>query len=218
MKENWTSLILYVIFSIIIGIIISVINRKQLEQIEAQTIELFDNTQQLRELSIRDPVTGLFNRLYMEEALDREMEHALNTKQNLGVIMADIDGFKNINDTYGHAIGDKVLIQIATVIKMETGDPEIACRFGGDEIIIILKNCSLEDTYIKAEKIRNAINSIAIKSTEHNLIEATLSFGAATFPETGMSIKDVLIAADKALYVAKKEGGNKVVSAPVLLF
>lgn len=127
--------------------------------------------------------------------------------------MADIDNFKIINDTYGHAIGDRVLIQVANSINAKTRGSDIACRFGGDEIILILPDCSLENTHIKAEEIRKAINNIKITNDENVLIKVTLSLGVAALPENGGCKKDVLIAADKALYVAKTEGRNRVVSA-----
>ena len=213
LKENWTSLITLVIFSAIIGIVTSVITRKQLEQIEAQKAKLLDNEEQLRVLPIRDPLTGLFNRRYMKETLEREIERVLRNKQSLGIIMADIDNFKIINDTYGHAIGDHVLIQVANSISTKIRGADIACRFGGDEIILILPDCSLANTHLKAEEIRKAINNMTITNDEKVLIKVTLSFVVAAVPENGMCKKDVLIAADKALYVAKTEGRNRMVSA-----
>ncbi|MCI5227330.1 MAG: GGDEF domain-containing protein, partial [Candidatus Electrothrix sp. AX2] len=153
-----------------------------------------------------------YNRRRMEASFQREISRARRHKQFLGVIMIDIDHFNVFNDTYGHEMGDKVLSEIGKFILENIRDEDIACRYGGEEIIIILPGASLQNTERRAEQLRQGIESLAVKmyDEEHTV---TASLGVALFPEHGTTIKGVIRAADSALYRAKEKGRNKVLVA-----
>ena len=162
--------------------------------------------------AIRDPLTGLYNRRHMEASFHREISRAQRHDAPLGVIMIDIDHFNVFNDTYGHDLGDEVLREIGTFVLVNVRDEDIACRYGGEEIIIILPGASLQNTQRRAEQLRIGIEGLAVEmyDEEHTV---TASLGVAIFPEHGASIKEVIKAADSALYKAKNNGRNRVVIA-----
>jgi diguanylate cyclase (GGDEF)-like protein len=166
----------------------------------------------LKVQAIRDPLTGLYNRRHMEASFHREISRAQRHDVPLGVIMIDIDHFNVFNDTYGHDLGDRVLSEIGAFIQENVRDEDIACRYGGEEIIIILPGASLQNTQRRAEQLRIGIEGLAVEmyDEEHTV---TASLGVAIFPEHGASIKEVIKAADSALYKAKNNGRNRVVIA-----
>jgi diguanylate cyclase (GGDEF)-like protein len=195
---NWPSLFAFILFTSIVAISYGYVNRKQLEQIH--------------DLSIRDSLTGLFNRRYMEETLDREIDRALRTERNLAVVMADVDHFKSINDTYGHVAGDMVLVHIANFFIQNTRSSDVACRYGGDEFILIMPECSKEEATTRAESIRLMISQAAM-SFENKVIEGiTISFGIAALPLNGGTREELICSADHALYSSKILGRNRVSS------
>ncbi len=162
--------------------------------------------------AIRDPLTGLYNRRHMEASFYREISRAQRHDVPLGVIMIDIDHFNVFNDTYGHDLGDKVLREIGAFVQGNIRDEDIACRYGGEEIIIILPGASLQNTHRRAEQLRIGIEGLAVEmyDEEHTV---TASLGVALFPEHGANIKEVIRAADCALYKAKNNGRNRVIIA-----
>ncbi|MBF0451517.1 MAG: diguanylate cyclase [Candidatus Magnetomorum sp.] len=163
--------------------------------------------------SIHDPLTGLFNRRHMQKTLTIEHENALTHRQTLGVIMVDIDHFKLFNDTYGHDIGDAVLIHLGQYLKARTNDTLQACRYGGEEFLLMCPNISIEALVTTAESIRLGImNDIKVPYQE-KVLDVTASLGAALFPNHGTSMTDVLQKADQALYIAKENGRNQVALA-----
>jgi diguanylate cyclase (GGDEF)-like protein len=166
----------------------------------------------LKVQAIRDPLTGLYNRRHMEASFHREVSRARRHDQILGVIMIDLDHFNVFNDTYGHELGDKVLSEIGNFILQNIRDEDIACRYGGEEIIIILPGASLENTHRRAEQLRSGIELLAVEmhGEEHTV---TASLGVALFPEHGASMQEVIRAADGALYEAKDKGRNQVIVA-----
>ena len=166
----------------------------------------------LKVQAIRDPLTGLYNRRHMEASFHREISRAQRHDVPLGVIMIDIDHFNVFNDTYGHDLGDRVLSELGAFILENVRDEDIACRYGGEEIIIILPGASLRNTHRRAEQLRTGIEGLAVElyDEEHTV---TASLGIAIFPENGASIKEVIRAADCALYEAKNKGRNQVVIA-----
>jgi diguanylate cyclase (GGDEF)-like protein len=166
----------------------------------------------LKVQAIRDPLTGLYNRRHMEASFHREISRAQRHDVPLGVIMIDIDHFNVFNDTYGHDMGDKVLSEIGAFIREHVRDEDIACRYGGEEVIIILPGASLKGTHQRAEQLRAGIEGLAVKmyDEEHTV---TASLGVAIFPEHGATIKEVIKASDCALYKAKNKGRNRVVLA-----
>ncbi len=169
---------------------------------------------QLREQSIRDPLTGLFNRRYLNETLEREISRASRYEYPLGIIMLDIDHFKQFNDTYGHDGGDTLLRAIGTFLQNQTRREDIACRYGGEEFTLILPSASLQSVQKRAEDICVELNTLQVQHNERPLGRVTASLGVALFPDHGMTADDVIVAADKALYRAKKEGRNRVITAP----
>jgi len=169
----------------------------------------------LRSQSIRDELTGLFNRRYMEESLDREIRRADRNKQPLGIIMLDIDHFKKFNDTYGHDAGDAILRAMGVLLLSQVRGGDIACRYGGEELTLILPDASLEAVQARAERVRLATEEMNVPHRGHDLGTVTVSLGVAIYPQHGGSGEDVLRAADAALYQAKRAGRNRVVVAPV---
>lgn len=167
----------------------------------------------LRAQSIRDPLTGLFNRRYMEESLDRELPRASREKTSLGVVLIDLDHFKQFNDTFGHAAGDTLLARVGLFLRNQIRSEDIACRYGGEEFILILPGSSLEATRARAERIRQHLRQMSIGYEGQTLGTITLSAGVAAFPHDGSNAKAVLRAADDALYHAKSKGRDRVMIA-----
>ncbi|GAK55492.1 PAS fold family [Candidatus Vecturithrix granuli] len=170
----------------------------------------------LKQDSIRDALTGMYNRRYMEGSLDRETRRAERHKKPVGVIMLDVDHFKLFNDTHGHEAGDVVLRELGLFLRHNTRGEDIACRYGGEEFLLIMPDASLENTRRRAETLQQEIQELPIQY-QHKSFQVTISVGVASLPEHGASVKDVLKIADAALYQAKSEGRNRVVVAPVPL-
>jgi diguanylate cyclase (GGDEF)-like protein len=216
MQLNWPSLLAFVVFVATLGIVSSLTNRRQIEQIERQRNKMLQDEERLRELSVRDSLTGLYNRRYMDETLRREIELALRTGSRLGLVMIDVDEFKSVNDTFGHALGDLVLCEIAARLRENTRRTDIACRFGGDEFVLILPDCSLNGCIMRAEAICTAVGNTAFICEGVCIGNVGLSIGAAALPEDGWTAEDIMKAADGAMYTAKSEGKNRVCSASAL--
>jgi len=162
--------------------------------------------------SIRDPLTGLYNRRYMQEALEREARRVERHNKTLGIIMLDVDHFKAFNDTYGHEAGDSVLKELGNFLKQCTRGEDIACRYGGEEFILILSDANLESTGQKAEEIRKDITSLKIKHRSQ-ILNITASLGVAIYPMHGVTTEETLKSADIALYKAKENGRDQVAYA-----
>jgi diguanylate cyclase (GGDEF)-like protein len=169
--------------------------------------------QALASQSVRDPLTGLFNRRYLEETLQREIARAGRQGASIGVVMADIDHFKHFNDTWGHEAGDRVLNEVAQLLKSGVRTGDIASRYGGEEFTLVLIGSSLEDAAARADKIREHIQSLVVPYRDRELGPVTLSLGVACFPAHGVTVADLLRTADGALYRAKSEGRNRVIAA-----
>ena len=166
----------------------------------------------LREQSIRDPLTGLYNRRYMEETLKQQMSRVTRQLHPLGIIMIDIDHFKKYNDTYGHATGDDLLRALAQILQKRIREEDIACRYGGEEFTLIMPDASLDAVQQRAEELRHAVRSLRLQGSESDET-ITLSVGIALYPQHGRTIENVLHAADSAMYRAKKEGRDRVMIA-----
>jgi diguanylate cyclase (GGDEF)-like protein/PAS domain S-box-containing protein len=167
----------------------------------------------LREQSVRDHLTGLFNRRYMEETLERELLRASRKGLSLGIIMLDVDDFKRFNDTCGHAAGDAILRKLGNLLLGHFRGEDIPSRYGGDEFIIVLPDASRVVTCERAELICEYARQIHLQFEGQTLEAITLSLGVAVFPENGSNSAAVLRAADAALYRAKREGRGRVVLA-----
>ncbi len=167
----------------------------------------------LRTQSIKDPLTGLYNRRYLEEMLDREIRRAVRAEQALGLLMLDLDHFKKFNDTYGHDAGDTVLRESGTFLAKSIRAEDIVCRFGGEEFVIILPTANLGAACARAERIRSKLRELTVLHQGQSLGMVTVSVGVAALPEHGTSPKELLEAADAALYRAKREGRDRVAAA-----
>jgi len=170
----------------------------------------------LRVQAIRDPLTGLFNRRYMEESLERELRRAIRNQHPLGVIMLDLDHFKQLNDRSGHEAGDAILRELGDCIQTVTREYDLVCRYGGEEFAIILPDASLNLVAQRAEKLRDKFKHLSVQYQNYRLPAGTLSLGVASFPEHGSTAEAVLRAADTALYQAKHEGRDRVVVAEAI--
>ncbi len=164
----------------------------------------------LRQQSIRDPLTGLFNRRYMEESLERELRRVMRNQRPLGIMMMDIDHFKQYNDIHGHEAGDLVLRRLGALLRTNIRAEDIACRYGGEEFVLIMPDASLEVTRKRAEKLCEEVKHLEIVSHEHTLSSVTLSLGVAAYPDHGQTGEAVLKAADESLYRAKRAGRDRV--------
>ena len=167
----------------------------------------------LLEQSVRDHLTGLFNRRYMEETLERELLRAMRKHLPLGIIMLDMDNLKRYNDTWGHGAGDEALRQLGSLLINQVRREDIACRYGGDEFILILPDASPQVTLQRAKQILNLARWTSLQLDGHNLPAVTLSLGVAVFPKHGEAGTSLLKAADTALYRAKHAGRNCVCMA-----
>jgi len=181
-------------------------NRKL--QLQLEEIQLLQT--ELRDQAIRDPLTGLYNRRYLNETLEREIARAEREKYPISFVMIDIDRFKNINDTFGHARGDVVLRKFATQLLSQTRIVDIACRFGGEEFLVILPNVTAEIAFQIAERWRRTFMGLTMP-LEYNTHQATISSGISEYPVNGNAGEELIFLADKAMYHAKKTGRNKVV-------
>lgn len=197
----------------VLVVMVAALRQRYLEQINWQTQQLVASEARLRELSIRDPLTGLFNRRYLEEVLTLEMIRAVRKGYPIGIIMADVDHFKQFNDTHGHAAGDAVLVQVGNFLRMHIRSSDVACRYGGEEFLLILPEASREITQMRAEHMCADVRHLHVEFEGQTLEAVTLSLGVAVFPGHGSTKDAILGAVDTALYRAKGEGRDRVVVA-----
>ncbi len=167
----------------------------------------------LRSQSIRDPLTGLFNRRFMEESLALELRRAIRNQRSLGIIMLDLDRFKHFNDTYGHDAGDTLLRELGTLLQSNIRGEDIACRYGGEEFTLILPEGNAEVIQQRAEALREAIKRLDIQHRGQPIGRISASMGIAIFPTHGRTRETLLQAADAALYQSKDAGGDHVTMA-----
>ena len=167
----------------------------------------------LRNQSIRDPLTGLFNRRFLEEWLERELPRAARLGSSLGLLLIDFDHFKRFNDTFGHQSGDIALRESCELLQRRTRSSDVVCRFGGEEIVVLLPDAPLPAAAQVAEELRAAVEQNVLRHQADTLGSLTVSIGVACSPDQGRSGEALLRAADTALYAAKQEGRNRVVCA-----
>ena len=167
----------------------------------------------LRTQSIRDPLTGLFNRRYLEETLERELRRAERSRGKLSVVMLDLDRFKEFNDTFGHDAGDLLLRDFGRLLPEIVRGGDVVCRYGGEEFVIVLPEADVEVTRQRAERIRDAVRRLVVSHRGEPIGSVTVSAGVAGFPNDGTTATVLLQAADAALYRAKNGGRDRVVLA-----
>jgi diguanylate cyclase (GGDEF)-like protein len=167
----------------------------------------------LRVQAVRDPLTGLYNRRYMEEFLGRELQRALRHQRPVALMMLDLDHFKRYNDNFGHAAGDQALAAVGDVLLRCVRNEDVACRYGGEEFTVILSECTLEQALKRAEEIRERVSQCRIRNDQQGCGPITVSIGVAAYDETTDRIELLLKFADEALYEAKRAGRNRVMAA-----
>ena len=167
----------------------------------------------LRGQSIRDPLTGLFNRRYMEESLDREVQRASRNGAEVALLLVDLDHFKQFNDTFGHQAGDTLLREFGDFLRQRTRGQDVACRYGGEEFVVILTGASLDAGRKRAEFLREELKHLTVRHVGQVLGAVTASVGISAYPVHGATSEDLLRAADTALYLAKSEGRDRAVTA-----
>lgn len=177
----------------------------ELERIKAKQEEL-------KRLADTDPMTGLYNRRYFEVAAKQAIEQAKRTNTPISLMVLDIDHFKRINDNYGHLVGDNIIIAFADLLKQYQRNVDIACRFGGEEFLLLLPDCVSLNAYKVAERIRLAASHFDMQSDEDTTVQFTISAGVHQFDLPSETIKGAIDAADRALYLAKSSGRNQVQS------
>ncbi|ATF19015.1 sensor domain-containing diguanylate cyclase [Phaeobacter gallaeciensis] len=165
---------------------------------------------QLHDQSVRDPLTGLFNRRHMTETLRKSIGNSQKSGTPLSIIAVDVDHFKKFNDNHGHDAGDMVLRAVGSVLEQACDGDEVACRPGGEEFTLILPGASQEDVLTKAELLRQAVEAIVVRYGEKALPGISISLGVAHYPRHGTMPQDLLRASDEALYDAKAKGRNQV--------
>ncbi len=184
--------------------------REAYDKLEEQMSEIQALQSDLREQAIRDPLTKLHNRHYLKETLNRELSRAMRERYPVSFLLLDIDHFKHVNDTYGHAAGDFVLRDLADHLAEFTRTGDIVCRYGGEEFLVAFPNTKEQDAFLIADRLRVSIQNAPIYVDRH-VISITVSAGISEFPTHGQYEALILESADKALYHAKYNGRNQVV-------
>jgi diguanylate cyclase (GGDEF)-like protein len=184
-----------------------------LGEMAAMAISGLHLRQKLESQSIRDGLTGLFNRSFMEVALERELNRASRQGKQVAIMMLDIDHFKQFNDTFGHEAGDVVLREVADAMRLGVRSEDIVCRYGGEEFIIIMPEITTRAAIERAELLRRMIGDLALRYHGQMLRQVTISVGLAMYPDHSELPEELLRSADHALYAAKHKGRNCVVAA-----
>ena len=178
------------------------------QQLRTQLNEIKKLQSTLKQQAIRDPLTGLLNRRFFEEALKKEVARANRKKHAITILILDIDEFKRVNDTYGHAAGDAVLETLGNILIQQTRKDDLAVRLGGEEFLILMMEMELDQGMKRAEEIRSLVENLEIEF-EGISIHITVSIGGAEYPSSSTSIRDVMRKADQAMYRAKYKGRNQ---------
>jgi len=183
--------------------------RYAMDRMQTQLIEIGLLQSRLREQAIRDALTNLFNRRYLEETLERELARAARERYPLCIVMIDIDHFKDVNDTHGHEAGDLVLRTLADTVTKQSRHGDFVCRFGGEEFVLVMPNIGIEVAEERALDLHKIIEELKVHY-EHFELTVTVSMGLAWYPAHGDTKEDLIRAADKALYIAKHAGRNQI--------
>jgi diguanylate cyclase (GGDEF)-like protein len=183
---------------------------RQVVQLTGMAIATLNLRTKLENQSIRDGLTGLFNRHFMQISLERELARAARRKQTLAVFMLDLDHFKRFNDTFGHAAGDTVLKAVAEIFRSSIRTEDIACRYGGEEFTIMMPDVPMAVALDRAESIRRAIANLSVPLDQETCTEFSISIGVAIYPNDGEGADQLLRRADLALYRAKRSGRDQV--------
>lgn len=177
------------------------------------TLNSISLRESLQKMSFEDALTGLKNRRFFDQSLEREQHLAQRLNQPLALLICDIDHFKRFNDRYGHDAGDMALLNVATIMLEHFRETDIPCRFGGEEFVVIMPGASADDAYARAQALLKKVADKRINYQQRELDSLTISIGIACWDASNTSVGDLLLAADKALYQAKAAGRNQVVLA-----
>jgi diguanylate cyclase (GGDEF)-like protein len=178
------------------------------QPIRATTLQL---REQLRQQSIRDPLTGLLNRRYLEETMERELARSARNGQPLAVVAIDVDHFKRFNDTHGHEAGDHVLVELARLLRDSVRNTDIACRYGDEEFVLLMPDSPRSVAIERVEALRTQVSALRLQFGASQHEPLTISIGLATAPQDGNRADVLLRNADTALYAAKAGGRNRLV-------
>ncbi len=176
----------------------------------ARVSAILQRYQELNKLIHYDALTGLYNRRAIEDYLKQELERVKRYRRQMSLLMLDLDFFKNINDTYGHDFGDRVLVAIANVLRTNIRELDFAGRFGGEEFLVIMPETDIKESAFVAERLREAVELMHFEKSD---LKVTISGGLATAPKDGMTGDALLKKADMALYMAKEKGRNRIEQA-----
>jgi diguanylate cyclase (GGDEF)-like protein len=178
--------------------------------VSIENVELHETVQRQ---AVTDELTGLSNHRRFQEALAAELERARRFDTGIGLVMLDVDNFKQVNDTYGHQVGDRVLQEVARVLRTESREVDEPARYGGEELAVILPAADLEGAFGLAERVRTGIQAIEVPIDGGDPLRVTASFGVAALPESALDQGSLIAAADAALYTAKRAGKNRTIRA-----
>jgi diguanylate cyclase (GGDEF)-like protein/PAS domain S-box-containing protein len=203
----------------LIGISRDITDRKQAEvalqkvneQLSMQLAEIEKLHDELREQSIRDPLTGLFNRRVMQEMFEREFSRARRENNPLSVIMLDMDDLKSINDTYGHQTGDIAIQRLTNLFQTMIRKEDVACRYAGDEFVVLLNNTEPLEAMKRVQEWRDALIGQGVDAGESGQFTVQFTAGIASFPIHGQTMEEIVNYADVALYRAKSQGRNRTI-------
>ncbi|GAL37453.1 hypothetical protein JCM19240_1389 [Vibrio maritimus] len=168
--------------------------------------------EKLRSQALSDPLTGLYNRRFFEQKLTEHVNNSATSTESLSLLMLDLDHFKRFNDNFGHDAGDYVLKEISAMLKRTVSDDEIACRLGGEELAVILPHSDMDDATEYADNIVTQIRTMHLEHKGLSLGQLSVSIGVSTYPEPSSDIEGLVKMADKALYMAKEQGRDRVVN------
>jgi diguanylate cyclase (GGDEF)-like protein len=185
--------------------------RSTREELKSRIAEIDALQVQLRDQANRDPLTGLFNRRYLQTTMEREMARCIREQTSMCVILLDLDHFKSINDRYGHQAGDEVILQLAKMLAAESRQEDVPCRYGGEEFMLLLPKMPLAIAQLRAEEWRRKFSGLTIDAGDQR-IGQTVSIGIAEFPAHGRTAEALIECADLALYQAKSAGRDRVIA------
>ena len=174
--------------------------------------------EKLKDTSLRDGMTGLYNRRFLDEFIDKILSQASRSHDTYAVLMLDVDFFKMVNDTYGHDVGDKVIVALSKILKNSIRESDLAIRYGGEEFLIMLHNANDEGMRSVADKIHSEFAKLSFDVGTGEPLKKTISIGIAKFPMDGDTIWKCIKYADTALYEAKNTGRNKIVEFKAAMF